>query len=178
VQEDNSGNLWFGGDNLRRYNPVNGKVDLYLYDPDNPYGLSSPNVKSICEDSYGYFWIGTDRGINRLNPETGVVTHIFENPKDTFGLRSNQIRQVLLDRSGDLWVASDKSGLQLYDIKRNRFYYYDLDPDVELETLKGMHLDQSGTLWVYTFNIGFFALKVKNYKIEYLRHYMHVCEKI
>jgi signal transduction histidine kinase/ligand-binding sensor domain-containing protein/DNA-binding response OmpR family regulator len=173
VQEDKSGNLWFGGYGLKRYDPIKGKITRYEYDPNNQQGLSSPYVMSICEDKYGYFWIGTEKGINRLNPETGLVTHIFENPKDTFGLRSNHIREVLLSQSGDLWVASDKSGLQLYSIEKDQFYYYDLDPDIEWEILKGMHLDQSGILWIYTFDAGCFALRLKDYKVESIKHYFH-----
>ena len=174
VYEDRSGNIWFGGYGLDRYNPVSGEVTHFRYDPGNPNSFSSPYLLSICEDKFGYFWIGTDdRGLNRLNPKTGVVTHIFENLTDTFGLRSNEIRQVLLDNSDNLWIASDKSGLQLYSIKENRFYYYDLNPDVEWETLKGMHLDQSGTLWAYTFDQGCYALRVKNYRVESLKHYFY-----
>ncbi len=174
IYQDKSGNIWFGWYGLDRYNPATGNVTHFTFDPNNPQGLSSPYILSICEDKFGYIWIGTDdKGINRLNPQTGVVTHIFENPSDTFGLRSNEIRQVLLDRSDNLWIASDKSGLQLYNINENRFYYYDLDPDVELESHKGMYLDQSGTIWVYTFDRGCYALRLKNYKVESIKHYYH-----
>ena len=114
VQEDKSGNIWFGTDGLDKYNPITGELTYFLYDPNDPKGISSDYVISICEDNYGYFWIGTDNGLNRLNPSTGVFNYIFENPADSFGLRSNNIREALLSQTGDLWVVSRETGLQLY----------------------------------------------------------------
>ncbi len=53
VQEDGSGNLWFGGYGLEQYNPVTGKITHYSYDSNNPQGLSSPYILSICENKEG-----------------------------------------------------------------------------------------------------------------------------
>ncbi len=174
VQVDKSGNIWFGTVGLDRYDPVTDKFKHFPYNTNNPQGLSSNYVTSISEDKYGFYWIGTDNGLNRFNPKTEVFKHIFESPEDTFGLRSNIINEVLVRQSGDLWVASAQSGLQLYDIEENRFYYFDLDTNsVEDEEITGIYEDQSGTLWCNTFAYGCFALKVRDYKIESIKHYIH-----
>jgi len=174
VQVDKSGNIWFGTDGLDQYDPVSRKFKHFPYVPGNPQGLSSSYVSSICEDKLGFFWVGTYNGLNRFNPKTGVFKHIFENPEDTFGLRSNIVTEVLINRSGNLWVASYKSGLQLYDIEENRFYYFDQDTNsVEDEGIKGIFEDQSGTLWSNTLNYGCFALRIKDNQIESVKHYIH-----
>jgi len=174
VQEDESGNIWFGTDGLDRYDAITGNFTYFPYDPSNPQGLSSPYVTSISEDKYGHYWIGTENGINRLNPKTGIFTHIFENSVDTYGLRSNDIREVLISQTGDLWVASYKSGLQLYDIEENRFHYFDLDTNsIEDETINGIYEDKTGTLWIHTYNYGFFALRIIDHTIESVNHYLH-----
>jgi ligand-binding sensor domain-containing protein len=175
VQVDKSGNIWFGSGGLNKYDPVSGKFKHFRYDPGNPLGLNSNNISSICEDKYGFYWIGNaNDGLNRLDPKTGIFTHIFESPEDPFGLKSNIIYEVLINNSGDLWVASGKSGLQLYDIEENRFYYFDLDTNsVEDETINGIYEDHLGTLWSYTINYGCFALRIRDNQIESVKHYIH-----
>ena len=170
VQEDRSGNIWFNTDGLERYDPVNGKFTHFKYDPDNPNGLSSPFVTSISEDKYGYYWIGTEKGINRLNPKTGVFNHIFSNPQDLSG---NVISEVLISKSGDLWVSSPKTGLQLYNIEKNKFYSFDLDTTSTEDEGTGIYEDHTGILWCNTYTYGCFAVKIKDYKIESVKHYIH-----
>jgi len=41
-------------------------------------GLSNYNVSSICQDSLGYIWIGTARGLNRFDGST--FKHFFFTP--------------------------------------------------------------------------------------------------
>ncbi len=79
-----------------------------------------------------------------------------------------------MSKSGDLWVASRKSGLQLYNIEENRFYSFDLDTNsVEDESINGIYEDQLGTLWCRTHSYGCFALRIKDYVIESVKHYTH-----
>ncbi|MFC2084887.1 two-component regulator propeller domain-containing protein [Bacteroidota bacterium] len=174
VQVDKSGNIWFGGGALDHYNPVTGQYNHYYHNPDNPSGLNSNNVTSICEDDYGFYWIGTDNGLNRLNPKTGVFDYIREDPDNPFGLKSNIISEVLVSQLGDLWVASVNAGLQIYNIEENRFYHLDLDTNsTEDEIVACIYEDHSGTMWCNTYNYGLYALKIKDYQITSLKRYIH-----
>jgi signal transduction histidine kinase/ligand-binding sensor domain-containing protein/DNA-binding response OmpR family regulator len=174
VQVDKSGNIWFGGGALDCYAPESGKYTHYYHDSDNQSGRSLKNITSICEDKYGFLWIGTYSGLHRLDPKTGTFYHLLENPDDPFALRSNIIDEVLTSRSGDLWVASAKSGLQIYDIDEKKFYHFDLDTTNRNDgTIYGIYEDYSGTLWIQTVNHGLYALRIKDNLITYAKHYIH-----
>ena len=174
VQVDKSGNLWFGGGGLDRYNPINGEYTHFSHNPANPSGLNSNVVTSICEDKYGYYWIGTSLGLNRFDPKTGIFKHYQEEPDNPFGLRSNIINEVLTSKAGDLWIASLKSGLQLYDLDKNRFYHLEIDTVHTTDvSIYNIFEDQTGTLWIQTTNYGLYSLNLKDHKIETIKHYIN-----
>jgi signal transduction histidine kinase/ligand-binding sensor domain-containing protein len=174
VQTDKAGNIWFGGGGLDRYDPKTGQFIHYYARPDNPKALNSRKTTSICQDKYGFYWIGTDNGLNRLNPTTGDFDHIQRDPEDPFGLESYIVLEVLESQSGDLWVATPEKGIYLYNIDQNMFYHFDLDTSNTIdETTIGIYEDHTGILWNQTVNHGLYALKIKDYEIEYVKHYIH-----
>lgn len=66
-------------------------------------GLSSDNILSLCMDSEGNLWVGTDSGgIDRVKPK------LFNTVP---GLRPWDVRSVAQDTAGGLWVAFNGSGL-------------------------------------------------------------------
>ena len=175
VQTDKSGNIWFGGGGLDCYNPMTRQYTHYYHDPDNPFSLSSNQTTSICEDHYGYYWIGTaDKGLNRFDPKKGIFEHFQEDPENPFGLGSDIINEVLTSQTGDLWITSAKSGIQLYNIEENRFYRLSLDTSMTADVLLyGLYEDHTGTLWIQTANYGLYSFQQKNQKIEKIKHYKH-----
>ncbi len=64
-------------------------------------GLPSPIVCCIYQDSRGYLWIGTDKGLSRFD---GVEFKNFE--KDA-GLRKSKIISIREDRRGNIWVGGE-----------------------------------------------------------------------
>ena len=83
VVEDEAGNLWIGSyaNGLNRYNPETETFTRYKHDPDNPYSISSNNVRYIFPDQDGIFWIATWRGgLNKFNSATGKFTKFLVYP--------------------------------------------------------------------------------------------------
>lgn len=77
LYNDERNNMWAGSvrDGLIGIKDVD--IQTFRNVPiNNPYGLSSKAITSICQDANGLIWIGTDGGgINRYNPGTNLFTH-------------------------------------------------------------------------------------------------------
>ncbi len=74
-----------------------------------PQGLSNPTIKCICEDKYGFLWLGTNDGLSRYD---GYEFKVYKNnPSDSTSLPGNTINTICEDNNGNLWVGgSNVSG--------------------------------------------------------------------
>ena len=62
------GSLWFGfigGVARCEYDAVHHKLNYQLYDTNS--GLVNNNVRQLCEDRFGYVWVGTEEGMSRID---------------------------------------------------------------------------------------------------------------
>ena len=66
--------------------------------------LSNQNITAFAEDSLGYIWMGTERGLNRYN--RSEYHQYFHSDDDTTSLPSSNISALYTDRSGRLWVGT------------------------------------------------------------------------
>jgi ligand-binding sensor domain-containing protein len=74
---------------------------------------------SLCEDSRGTLWVGTDgQGLNALPPGRGGVYPLPAHARRA-GISNNFIHCLYEDRAGRLWIAT-KAGLNRYDRDRER----------------------------------------------------------
>lgn len=69
--------------------------------------LSNQRIQAITQDSLGYIWFGTYRGLNRFNGHEMQQYFCDDTPN---GLPDNQVWDVFVDHHGRLWVAT-KSGV-------------------------------------------------------------------
>lgn len=66
--------------------------------------LSNQDITSLAEDSDGYIWIGTLRGLNRYN---GSDFHqYFYDSHDSINIPSNRINCLYTTKQGSLWVGT------------------------------------------------------------------------
>ena len=65
--------------------------------------LSNQRVSGFAEDSDGFIWIATFRGLNRYN---GHDFHQYYCNDDSLSLPDNQLNTVFKDSKGRIWVAS------------------------------------------------------------------------
>lgn len=66
--------------------------------------LSNQDITAFAEDSLGYIWMGTKRGLNRYNRYE--FHQYFHSYNDTISLPSNDITALYTDHSGRLWVGT------------------------------------------------------------------------
>lgn len=86
-------------------------------------GLSSAQVKSILQDSFGFIWIGTPDGLNRFD---GKQFNIYRHkPDDSNSLTNNIVNALALDGKGRVWVATNK-GLCFFDYADGLFHPVDI----------------------------------------------------
>jgi diguanylate cyclase (GGDEF)-like protein len=92
---------------------------------DSPYfthlsvadGLSQSSVEHILQDKRGFFWFGTQEGLNRYDGYRFTVHRAHA--RDGF-LGDHEIRALIEDRHGDLWVGTAR-GLYRYALATGRF---------------------------------------------------------
>jgi ligand-binding sensor domain-containing protein/anti-sigma regulatory factor (Ser/Thr protein kinase) len=109
-------------------------------------GLSQSQVRSILEDSRGYLWFGTHRGVSRFDgqnftnfePESGVEG----------GLSGNFIAALEEDQNGRIWLATER-GVSYFEHERFFNEYQD-----SLQKVLSIMEDQEGRIWFGTLHRG------------------------
>lgn len=92
-------------------------------------GLSHSWVKSICQDSLGFMWFGTNDGLNKYDGYNFTVyKHILNNNKS---ILDNSIGAIYEDKNGNLWIGTD-FGLNLYDRNNDQFIHRNTWPKVRI----------------------------------------------
>ena len=120
ITTDRKGNLLVG--TLKGLNIIDSKGKLHYYD--NVKGLPE-NIKiySLCEDSNGLLWIGSNSGLISFDRASGKVEpYTMAN-----GLPNNFINSIVEDNNKNLWITTNH-GLAKFSLKNKsfvKFYSYD-----------------------------------------------------
>ena len=130
-------------------------------------GLAHSDAMAVVQDRDGFIWVGTNNGINRFD---GYELKKYDLPNDNSeGLSSNRIQALHVDAKGRLWAGAEGSGLYLYDKSKDCFngikQHFRLPEFKQLlslitsNTVKSIHSDSKGTLWLGTYDYGVFSLE-------------------
>jgi ligand-binding sensor domain-containing protein len=114
----------------QRYNFVNYSLEE---------GLPQSQVSDICQDRFGYLWIGTETGLSRFD---GIE---FENYSTDDGLPDNEINKLFLDSENKLWIATPK-GIAQYS--KNGFIAYPFSQDLIQEYNVNDFAELNGVLYI------------------------------
>ena len=109
--QDSRGIVWMGTwDGL---NCWNGRwFKSFVPDPSDPASICNNVIREIGEDSEGYLWISTDRGIDRYDPFQGVFTHYFT--EDAQHVESEQAFHLCFDY-GMVCASVDGKGVYRFE---------------------------------------------------------------
>jgi ligand-binding sensor domain-containing protein len=80
--------------------------------------ISNQTITSFAEDTFGYIWIGTVRGLNRFNGFD--YYQYFNNNEDSLSLSDDRICSILCDSQKNIWIAT-RNGISLYNSKTDCF---------------------------------------------------------
>ena len=156
---------------------MRGMADIgHLYTPDK---LSSGLITCICQDRYGYLWIGTEYGLNKFDGYRYTAYH--HNRKDSTTISDNEVASLFVDKSGNLWVGGSK-GLARYDYEHDCFKRYQF-PDNRSPRVNSLIESATGDLLIGTAGYGLFSLKKGSEDIHYeelfcQRHIDDFCSRI
>ena len=114
-------------------------------------GLSQNYTTSICQDKFGYIWIGTQDGLNRFD---GYEFKIYrQNPSDKQSLSDNYIIDLFAAQDSSLWIVNN-NGLEVYDCKTDKFNsILEAKQDKNssyLTKIKAVTVDDTKTVWIRT----------------------------
>ncbi|MBB6461477.1 sensor histidine kinase [Flammeovirga kamogawensis] len=108
-------------------------------------------VFSIKQDTSGYLWIGSDRGLLKFD---GAVVEVFNLSTDPI-IESESIKSVEFDKNNRLWFATNRGLFYLRDNKVVQLYN---EKGEKLGKTLSMFTDKEGVLW--------FTSKWKVYSFE------------
>ncbi|SDD00085.1 two-component regulator propeller domain-containing protein [Williamwhitmania taraxaci] len=110
-------------------------------------GLSDNRVTAIFQDSRGYMWFGTAKGLNRFDGYSFIV---FSHT-DSLSISSNEVTSIVEDKHGYLWIGTS-NGLNRLDPRNGKFthFYADASPKSILKNsaIRALLYTSDGFLWV------------------------------
>ena len=80
--------------------------------------ISNQSVTAFAQDTLGFIWIGTERGLNRFDSES--FHQYFSDQADSTSLPSNYVTALLTDSGGTVWVGTN-DGVCILDAEKDCF---------------------------------------------------------
>lgn len=104
IIEDRMGNVWFATNDmgLCRLNLETGKWEIFQIDN----GMPSNSVYGVFEDTDGYIWSCTNKGIARYNPITQKI--LVLNIDDGLPTNDFEAGSIVQAKNGELYISSKK----------------------------------------------------------------------
>ena len=152
--------------------PLNAQYYLFSHLNKDESGLSYDSIREIFQDSRGFVWIGTYKGLSRYD---GVR---FKNyGRNDFGITSDFVNVIREDSEGNLWIGTD-NGVVIYDYRQDIFYGLTrylggADIQVPEDRIYAIERNSKGVMWVSSMNSGLYSY---NPQSDTFRHHPLFCE--
>lgn len=144
LYEDKTGALWVGtdGGGISRLKMKEKKWTLFT----TKQGLSNNTIRTIAGDTRDNLWIGTDNGLNHLDVKEGKIKSYTVDD----GLSGYSVTALAASGNGDgtLWIGTSGTGLNR--MKDNKFLPLPSQAALYGRTIRTLHEDRSGSLWIGT----------------------------
>jgi len=124
--------------------------------------LSSGMITCICQDRYGFVWIGTEYGLNKFDGYS--FTTYFHSRNDSTTITDNEISTLFVDREGRLWIGCSR-GLVRYDYEQDNFHRYNF-PDGLTPRVNSLTDDAYKRLLIGTAGYGLYTISREDH-IDY-----------
>lgn len=150
--------------------PLYSQGDMEFREPDMvfeefevPGGKLANHVISIVQDSFGFMWFGSSKGLHRYD---GYQFKSYLNdPEDKNSIGFNYVENILVAKDGSLWLCNFGNKIDHYNLKTKTFTHYVLKSrdsvDDERILATEMVEDDEGNIWIAT-HYGVFRLNVES----------------
>lgn len=152
IRKDKDGNLWIGTATAGAFR-YDGKSFLWFGEKELstlPDGRV-PGVRSMLQDSDGYFWLSNFYSKYRIDPNLPKgykKVKAVEFPKEVPKEKIRYFSSGLSDREGDLWMITYDGGVSKYD--GETLSNFEIHNGTENVLLMSIYQDRHGTLWLGT----------------------------
>ena len=116
--------------------PINEKAVSRYTAPNLP----SKNVQAVFQDSEGWMWFGTDKGIARFNGAEFKSSAVAGSPLEQ--LAGEDVRSIAEDSNGTIWLATKRTVRRITKNGENAGTPFDVDDP------RQVFVDSGGTVWV------------------------------
>ncbi len=159
IVEDSKGLIWAGNGTYVHGLTAFDKekkacVKQYKNNPKDKYSLSSNVVLSLYDDAKGYFWTGTNNGLNVLDKNTGKFTVFKNDLNNPNSLSHNRIARIYRDNQGLIWIGTEGGGVNIYDSFNNSFSVFKNNSknikSLNNNQIYSIYEDSEGSVWLGT----------------------------
>lgn len=157
IIEDKAGHIWFGSDELIKYDGE--KFTVYP----KKDGLPDGEIFGLTIDKNGLIWIGSTGGLshfdgNKFRPFL-LPNTIVENSKPM--LSDKLVFKFLEDRNGTMWLVTDGNGI--FKFKNGEFIHLTSKNGLTDNNVVDILEDKQGNIWIGTFYGGVSKYDGKTY---------------
>lgn len=150
-----SGELLIGtfGGGMSIYNE-NGNDFINLKNVANdPTTISDNRVYALYEDSLGFVWVGTEKGLNRFDPDTLKFERYFAERGKQNSFSSDIPWCFYEDTDGTLWIGTAGGGLNLWSAEdrlhsKVNIRHFSENISLPSSNIYGIQRDGAGWVWV------------------------------
>lgn len=133
--------------------------------PEN--GLADPAVISICQDSLGRIWFGTENGISIYDG----TSFLSIKPGEDINLKGSKIYDLICSKTGDVFIRTNE-GIGLYNSKTGKIYtIYNSSPGAIYMKNGQVYILDNSKLYEWDFNDSKVKLK-KTYPFSNISRYI------
>ncbi len=156
IDEDRDGRIWVSTiSGLNLYNPLEDNFtrikDKYL---------EKTCIYQVYQDKAGTLWIATyDNGLIKMD-NSGKTTRFVTNASAN-SITSNKVISILDDGAGNLWLGTDGGGLNVFNIKTEKFANYNEKFGIESDVIFGVVKENANIFWLST-SKGIYELDLNN----------------
>jgi len=145
--------LWVGtaGGGLNRIDQRTGKVDHFTQSAQNPNGICSNFISSLCLTSDKQLWVSSwGDGIGRMvSKKRNEFKNYINEPNNQKSLASSFVSGIYPDNRGFLVIGTLR-GLDLFDVKTESFFHFQqkLDETIETPAVGCILKDRKDFYWI------------------------------